>query len=104
MERKVLDAVTRPIPSQSPSAPDAALAGSRVGVQEELLLGPLRTDAVAIAPFWGAFVPCPPLLDIRTAAAISGFDAAADEASAASSGHNIYWVLPRLLRRLISAL
>lgn len=80
------------------------LAGARVGVQEELPLRPLCTAAVARAPFSSAFLPSLPLLDSHTAAAVSGFFAAADEASAASSGHNIYWVLPRLLRRLISAL
>lgn len=100
MEKRLQGAVHGPVPSQFPWSPEAVLAGTRVRVQEEPLLGPLWTAVVVTDTF---LLPLP-LLDDDTAAAISFFPAAVDEAGATSSRHNICWVLAWLLRRLISAL
>lgn len=104
MEKRLLGAVHGPVPSQFPWSPEAVLAGTRVRVQEEPLLGPLWTAVVATDPFLCPFLLPLPLLDGDTAAAISFFPAAVDEAGATSSRHNICWVLAWLLRRIISAL
>lgn len=56
------------------------------------------TYIVTTIPFLCTFLPQPSLLEGHIVASVSGYFAAADKASTASSGHNIYW----LLRRIIS--
>lgn len=101
MERKLLDAVNGPVPLQSPSAP-----GSCAGWEQ----GQGASGATAQAPLHSCGGNNPISVCIFALPASLGwphcwchlwFFSAADEAS---SGHNIYWVLPQLLGRLISAL